>query len=170
MTVELAAQLRFGAAAISRHTPPSSNGASCFSPHCVPPGPSSPRVAVTGHTHVFSAYEAEGKLYINPGSATGAFSPTFALEKSPTPSVRAPPPRVRKAVSAARATVARSRRLDLSRSLSLTLISHGCWRRARQFVLMDVQSTRIVVYVYELFGDEVKVKKIEHQKAPVQVA
>ena len=43
-------------------------------------------------------------------------------------------------------------------------------RPAAQFVLMDVQQQRIVVYVYELFGDEVKVKKIEHQKAPVQVA
>jgi vacuolar protein sorting-associated protein 29 len=67
-----------------------------------------------------SAYEAEGKLFINPGSATGAFSPTFALDKEPTPS----------------------------------------------FVLMDVQAQRVVVYVYELLGEEVKVKKIEHNKAP----
>lgn len=84
-------------------------------------------VLVTGHTHVFGAYEAEGKLFINPGSATGAFSASFALDKEPTPS----------------------------------------------FVLMDVQQTRIVVYVYELVADEVKVKKIEHTKAaaaPVQSA
>ena len=66
-----------------------------------------------------SAYEAEGKLFINPGSATGAFSPAFALDKEPTPS----------------------------------------------FVLMDVQAQRVVVYVYELVGEEVKVKKIEHKKA-----
>ena len=46
-------------------------------------------VLVSGHTHVFGAYEREGKLYINPGSATGAFSPSFALEKDPTPSVSA---------------------------------------------------------------------------------
>lgn len=70
--------------------------------------------------HHRSAYEAEGKLFINPGSATGAFSPAFALDKEPTPS----------------------------------------------FVLMDVQAQRVVVYVYELLGDEVKVKKIEHIKAP----
>ena len=30
---------------------------------------------------------------------------------------------------------------------------------------MDVQQQRIVVYVYELVADEVKVKKIEHTKA-----
>mmetsp|Transcript_22309 Transcript_22309/g.65786 ORF Transcript_22309/g.65786 Transcript_22309/m.65786 type:complete len:185 (-) Transcript_22309:208-762(-) len=43
-------------------------------------------ILVTGHTHVFKAYEQEGKLFINPGSATGAFStitsdviPSFVL-------------------------------------------------------------------------------------------
>jgi len=41
---------------------------------------------ITGHTHKFEAYEHEGKFFINPGSATGAFSgitsdvvPTFVL-------------------------------------------------------------------------------------------
>ena len=43
-------------------------------------------ILITGHTHQFSAYEAEGKLFINPGSATGAFSPSFALDREPTPS------------------------------------------------------------------------------------
>lgn len=85
-------------------------------------------ILISGHTHTFSAYEAEGKLFINPGSATGAFSPSFCLDKEPTPS----------------------------------------------FVLMDVQANqRVVVYVYELVGEEVKVKKIEHSKAtapPVQSA
>ena len=76
-------------------------------------------ILVTGHTHTFSAYEAEGKLFINPGSATGAFSPSFKLTEEPTPS----------------------------------------------FVLMDVQQQRVVIYVYELVGEEVKVKKIEHTKA-----
>jgi vacuolar protein sorting-associated protein 29 len=30
---------------------------------------------------------------------------------------------------------------------------------------MDVQQQRVVIYVYELVGEEVKVKKIEHTKA-----
>lgn len=75
-------------------------------------------VLITGHTHVFSAYESEGKLFVNPGSATGAFSPTH-LGDSPTPS----------------------------------------------FALMDVTGGKIVVYVYQLVGDELVVKKIEHTKA-----
>ena len=38
---------------------------------------------ITGHTHKFEAYEQEGKFYVNPGSATGAYS---ALESEITPS------------------------------------------------------------------------------------
>ncbi|KAI9343539.1 vacuolar sorting protein vps29 [Obelidium mucronatum] len=44
-------------------------------------------VLISGHTHAFDAFEAEGRFYLNPGSATGAFSavrtpdviPSFAL-------------------------------------------------------------------------------------------
>ncbi len=31
-------------------------------------------VLVTGHTHAFEAFEENGKIFINPGSATGAYS------------------------------------------------------------------------------------------------
>lgn len=31
-------------------------------------------ILITGHTHKFEAFEYEGKFFINPGSATGAFS------------------------------------------------------------------------------------------------
>merc|ERR1711959_292100 len=31
-------------------------------------------ILITGHTHKFKAYELGGKFYINPGSATGAYS------------------------------------------------------------------------------------------------
>jgi putative phosphoesterase len=31
-------------------------------------------ILITGHTHKFEAFEFEGKFFINPGSATGAFS------------------------------------------------------------------------------------------------
>jgi vacuolar protein sorting-associated protein 29 len=32
-------------------------------------------VLITGHTHQFEAFEVDNKFFINPGSATGAFSP-----------------------------------------------------------------------------------------------
>ena len=73
-------------------------------------------VLITGHTHKFEAFEHEGKFYINPGSATGAFQP---LESEVTPS----------------------------------------------FVLMDIQSSMVVTYVYQLVGDDVKVERIEFKKS-----
>ena len=65
---------------------------------------------------------AEGKLFINPGSATGAFNPALKLNEEAVPS----------------------------------------------FVLMDIQGENVVTYVYELHGEEVKVKKIEHTKGQPQ--
>jgi len=32
-------------------------------------------ILITGHTHNFESFEKDGKFFINPGSATGAFSP-----------------------------------------------------------------------------------------------
>lgn len=73
-------------------------------------------ILISGHTHRFEAYEHENKFYINPGSATGAFTPLYQ-ETIPS------------------------------------------------FVLMDIQSSTVVTYVYKLLGDEVKVERIEYKKA-----
>ncbi|KAK7505981.1 hypothetical protein BaRGS_00002703 [Batillaria attramentaria] len=73
-------------------------------------------ILISGHTHKFQAYEHEGKFYINPGSATGAYS---ALDSSITPS----------------------------------------------FVILDIQQSTVVAYVYKLFNDEVKVERIEYRKS-----
>jgi len=44
-------------------------------------------VLLWGGTHKFEAYELEGKFFINPGSATGAFSTGWLAEgEEPTPS------------------------------------------------------------------------------------
>lgn len=44
-------------------------------------------VLLWGGTHKFEAYELEGKFFINPGSATGAFSTGWQAEgEEPTPS------------------------------------------------------------------------------------
>ena len=34
-------------------------------------------ILITGHTHKFEAYEHDGKFFINPGSATGAYNPIY---------------------------------------------------------------------------------------------
>jgi vacuolar protein sorting-associated protein 29 len=73
-------------------------------------------MAITWRAEQFEAYEHEGKFFVNPGSATGAYS---ALESDITPS----------------------------------------------FILMDIQSSTVVTYVYQLIDDEVKVDRIEFKKA-----
>ncbi|NXF05639.1 VPS29 protein, partial [Smithornis capensis] len=72
-------------------------------------------ILISGHTHRFEAFEYEKKFFINPGSATGAYS---ALDRNVTPS----------------------------------------------FVLMDVQASTVVTYVYQLIEGDVKVERIEFKK------
>lgn len=44
-------------------------------------------VLLWGGTHKFEAYELEGKFFVNPGSATGAFSTSWsAIDEEPMPS------------------------------------------------------------------------------------
>ena len=44
-------------------------------------------VLLWGGTHKFEAYELEGKFFVNPGSATGAFSSGWGWNKEdPIPS------------------------------------------------------------------------------------
>lgn len=72
-------------------------------------------ILITGQTGKFEAYEHESRFYVNPGSATGAYS---TLEADIVPS----------------------------------------------FILMDIQSSTVVTYVYQLIDDEVKVDRIEYKK------
>ncbi|RUS14843.1 vacuolar protein sorting-associated protein 29-like protein [Endogone sp. FLAS-F59071] len=75
-------------------------------------------ILLTGHTHRFEAFENEGKFFINPGSATGAYS-----------------------------------------GIS------GVGDVVPSFVLMDIQGSTVVTYVYQLIDNEVKVDKIEYKKS-----
>ncbi|ORX62278.1 vacuolar protein sorting-associated protein 29 [Hesseltinella vesiculosa] len=74
-------------------------------------------VLLSGHTHQFEAFEVNGRYFINPGSATGAYSSNPG-NVEPVPS----------------------------------------------FVLMDVQGSNVVTYVYKLVDDDVKVEKLEYKK------
>jgi len=72
-------------------------------------------ILITGHSHKFRAFENDGKLFLDPGSVTGAYSP---LERNVIPS----------------------------------------------FVLMDIQSSNVVMYVYQLINGEIDVEKREFLK------
>ena len=41
-------------------------------------------ILVTGHTHRVAAYQDEGRVVINPGSATGAYSAAAAADAAPS--------------------------------------------------------------------------------------
>ena len=72
-------------------------------------------ILISGHTHKLEVFEKEGVFYVNPGSATGAYS---ALESEVIPS----------------------------------------------FVLMDIQQSTVVTYIYKLIDSEVKVERVEFKK------
>ncbi|XP_063719240.1 vacuolar protein sorting-associated protein 29-like [Symsagittifera roscoffensis] len=72
-------------------------------------------ILITGHTHKLEIFDKNGVFYVNPGSATGAYS---SMESQPVPS----------------------------------------------FVLMDIQQSTVVTYIYKLVDSEVKVERIEFKK------
>ncbi|NXC54788.1 VPS29 protein, partial [Aleadryas rufinucha] len=72
-------------------------------------------IDLLGHTQRFEAFEHGKKFFINPGSATGAYS---ALERNINPS----------------------------------------------FVLMNIQASTVVTYVYQLIEDDGKVERNEFRK------
>ncbi|KAI8060148.1 vacuolar protein sorting-associated protein 29-like protein [Gongronella butleri] len=73
-------------------------------------------VLLSGQTHQFDAFEMNGRYFVNPGSATGAYSANPETENIPS------------------------------------------------FVLMDIQGSNIVTYVYRLIDDEVRVEKLQYNK------
>lgn len=92
-------------------------------------------ILISGHTHKFEAYEHENKFYINPGSATGAYNPLDTYVFK-----------------------------HLVHSLSFLSCLLNFRSVTSSFVLMDIQNTTVVTYVYQLVGDDVKVERIEYKK------
>lgn len=116
---------------------------------------------VSGATHKFEAYESDGRFFVNPGSATGAWaslwpiyaeqqggeekseekqtgdkseeSETADKDKSATPAPPTQPP---------------TQHPDPTPS----------------FVLLDIQGSTVMCYVYQLIAGDVKVEKIEYKK------
>jgi len=98
-------------------------------------------IVITGHTHKFEAYEFGDKFFVNPGSATGAYS---GLTRSRSPS----------------SSFLHLPLLTLFIHLTSPLISDV----NPSFVLMDIQGSNVVTFVYQLINGEVKVDKLEYKK------
>ncbi|KAJ3045496.1 Vacuolar protein sorting-associated protein 29 [Rhizophlyctis rosea] len=98
-------------------------------------------VLISGHTHQFEAFESDGRFFVNPGSATGAFSTV--------------PPGAGTGLAAAGggAEAAAEKEPAVLGTESTP-----------SFVLMDVNGPNVVMYVYQLINGDVKVEKLDYSK------
>ena len=94
-------------------------------------------ILITGHTHRNEVNEYEGKWFINPGSITGAYRYNKQSES---------PLHVR---------------LIYFHLLSSTLTTEV----TPSFILLAIQGSKVVTYVYELHGEQVDVSKSEFSKS-----
>jgi len=124
-------------------------------------------VLFSGGTHRFEAFEYEGRFFINPGSATGAYCGIWNSAPAPSAPKEEPPADEEKkgpvengetkADSAAAPTPA-------SVPAPATQSSLEPASPIPSFALLDIQGAVIVTYVYQLVDGEVKVEKIEYRK------
>lgn len=116
-------------------------------------------ILVSGHTHAFKAHSEGGKLFLNPGSATGAAGPI-------TPCARGRA-RLRRAAAVASAAPCGVRCSPACATLLRLIVAPPaafCREPVPSFVLLDLQGSKATTYVYELVNGEVGVKKIDHEK------
>ena len=115
----------------------------------------------------FEAFEYDSRFFVNPGSATGAFSPLWTPAPTNPLAVDAPattpdaadadttePTKESDAVVPPPPTIAPNDKNSSSYPPTPT----------PSFALLDIQGTVVVTYVYQLVEGEVRVEKIEYRK------
>jgi vacuolar protein sorting-associated protein 29 len=105
-------------------------------------------ILISGHTHRNEVNEYEGKWFINPGSITGAYRYFKLLILSIRFSNR---------FSSVILMFWHLFRPCLSSTLTTEVTP--------SFILLAIQGSKVVTYVYELHGDQVDVSKSEFSKA-----
>jgi vacuolar protein sorting-associated protein 29 len=128
----------------------------------VPPGDADALLATARHmdvdvlcwggTHRFEAWEAEGKFFVNPGSATGAVSSGWGWGggKFGVGGVEGP--------SGGDGSEKKDKKAEKGDGVDSTEDP------VPSFVLMDVQGDVLVLYVYQLRDDSVTVEKVSYRK------
>ncbi|KAK9893271.1 Metallo-dependent phosphatase [Cystobasidium minutum MCA 4210] len=123
-------------------------------------------ILVSGATHKFEAFEFEGRFFLNPGSATGAF--TFA--KLGNTSGKA-----NEKNGAAENDEDKENKQDggdsanadsnaATQATKATANPDSVNSTIPSFALMDIQGSNVVTYVYQLVEGEVKVERVEFRK------
>ncbi|KAI5477531.1 hypothetical protein MNV49_006119 [Pseudohyphozyma bogoriensis] len=127
-------------------------------------------VLITGGTHRFEAFEYDSRFFVNPGSATGAFSPHWTpspptapkpstLDVSAAPSSPKPPAEGETPAAAPPPAAAAE-----PAPTTTTTVSSYPPNPIPSFALLDIQGTVVTLYVYQLIEGEVKVEKISFRK------
>lgn len=117
----------------------------------------------------FETFEYDGRFFINPGSATGAFSPFWTPAPLP-PSTEAPV----EAVSEMAITEKDKAIKEETQKVEETMTSKPSATSSTyppsptpSFALLDVQGMSVVTYVYQLVEGEVRVEKLSFKSPRV---
>lgn len=120
-------------------------------------------VLISGSTHKFKAFEFEGRFFLNPGSATGAF--TFAkLGRASSQKKEEDKKNGDSDAQQEGEADLTSTSLAKDASKSATDAATGASDTTPSFALMDLQGNNVVTYVYQLVDGEVRVERVEFRK------
>ncbi|GAA6048827.1 hypothetical protein JCM3770_003641 [Rhodotorula araucariae] len=134
-------------------------------------------VLISGGTHRFEAFEAQGRFFLNPGSATGAFSPLWTPAHTDS----------RPAPTGGAAEEGGANREDEKKDGEAATVAgeqgtagggkakEGAEEDAEgedegptpSFALLDIQGNVVVTYVYQEKRGDVSVEKLEFRRAGV---
>ncbi|GAA6043871.1 hypothetical protein JCM8097_001203 [Rhodosporidiobolus ruineniae] len=123
-------------------------------------------VLVSGGTHRFEAFEADGRFFLNPGSATGAFSPHFVPQPpSSSSDAAAPPTHASDASANAGKGDAEEKEGGEGGKKEEQAEEDGEEEGPTpSFALLDIQGNVVVTYVYTEHKGDVNVEKLEFRK------
>ncbi|KAL7750320.1 Vacuolar protein sorting-associated protein 29 [Sorochytrium milnesiophthora] len=122
---------------------------------------------LTGHSCHVDCFEFEGKMYINPGSITGAWRPGV-VEASPSSATAAAATPTATNGDTAHEDDDKSAEPPHENGSEEQQQRYKGPRTTPSFVLLDVQDLHVTIYVYQLFDDEVKIVKMEYKKPAQQ--
>ncbi|BGP42100.1 Vacuolar protein sorting-associated protein 29 [Rhodotorula kratochvilovae] len=134
-------------------------------------------VLISGGTHRFEAFEAQGRFFLNPGSATGAFSPLW----TPGPTSSAPAPSAEGDAAAeggANGDAGEGKEGDGAAGEKGEGGDKGKEGEGDEdeeedegptpsFALLDIQGNVVVTYVYQEKRGDVSVEKLEFRRSGV---
>ncbi|GAA5885684.1 hypothetical protein JCM16303_003113 [Sporobolomyces ruberrimus] len=140
-------------------------------------------VLISGGTHRFEAFESDNRFFLNPGSATGAFSPLWTPPSnaapptsSSAPASSSPPPTTTDSSSSPPTTTEESGKTSESKptepeSTSTPPPPPPPAQQPKEetgptpsFALLDIQGNVVVTYVYTEKNGDVSVEKMEFRK------